>query len=460
VAGAETLVQVAKPNPLGALVSSRAERSALQPERFGGGVSLPQRVASGIPPALEAEREQAGITGAAASPAELADAGSSDQASPKGGRVLVVDLEGRAGEAPESFSTLSAACAAAATGDVIELRYDGRLEEEPLELANLELTIRAVAGFQPIVAFRPSEIDPIGYPRSMFTLIGSRLVLADVVIELDMSRELPSDTWSLVEIGEGEQVTLNNCWLTIRNSADQRAAYHQDVTFFRLKAAPGTSVAIEEETLDAAETAVIRLDRCLVRGEAVFLRIGDLRPVKLALSDSFLITTEQLLVADGGERAPLPLEAIEIELDQFRGVTDRGLCRLNHAEFAPYQLPARVRSVNSAFLLNPTASLIEQAGVTDMEQSAERVDWEGDDNVYLGFTDFWTVRHLDPAIRSETKSFDDWRSYWRLDERGARLDAIDASELPGTDRPAHSLTPDDYPLMDMIPDVEPPADAD
>jgi hypothetical protein len=205
-------------------------------------------------------------------------------------------------------------------------------------------------------------------------------------------------------------------------------------------------VAIEAESLDAAETAVIELDRCLVRGEAVFLRIEDLRPVKLALSDTFLITTEQLLVADGGEWPHLPGEEIRIELSRFTGVTDRGLCRLNHGEFDPYQLPTRVRATNSVFLLSPEASLIEQAGVTDMEQSGERVDWVGDRNVYLGFTNFWTVRHIDPASRAETKGFDDWRNRWLGAERDPRLDAIDPDELPGADRPAHSLTPDDYPL--------------
>ncbi len=454
--GDETPVQVAKPNPLSALVSSRAERSGLRPEGFQGGVSLSERIASGLPPGPATGRDRAEITGAAVPPDGLAEPGSLAEA-PKGSRLLVVDLEG---EAPDAFSTLSAACAAAASGDVIELRYDGPLEEEPLEVANLELTIRAAAGFQPVVAFRPSEIDPLGYPRSMFTLIGSRLALVDVAIELEMSREIPSDTWSLIEIGQGEQVTLNNCRLTIRNSADQRAAYHQDVTFFRLKAAPGTDVAIEEETLDAAEAALVELDRCLVRGEAVFLRVENLQPVKLALSDSFLITTEQLLAADGGERAPLPSEVIEIELDQFTAVTDGGLCRLNHGEFAPYQLPARFKSANSVFLLTPEASLIEQAGVTDMEQSYERVDWEGDHNLYLGFTDFWTVRHLDPAIRAEPKGFDDWRSYWELNEKAPRLSPIDPSELPGPDRPAHSLTPEDYPFVDTIPEAEPGADAD
>ena len=439
-AGAESPAQIAKPNPLGVLVSSGDGQSRLAPEVFDGGVSLSDPIASGLAAGSATERDRAEITGADVTSAESADPGALAEPIPKTGNVLVVDPRAEAGDA---LLSLSAACASAASGDVIELRYDGRLEEEPLEVANLELTIRARAGFQPVVAFRPSESDPIGYPRSMFTLIGSRLTLADLAIELDMAREIPSDTWSLVEIGQGAQVRLDNCRLTIRNSADERAAYHQDVTCFRLKAAPGADVAIEEEALDAA---LIELDGCLVRGEAVFLRIEGLRPVKLALSDTFLITTEQLLVADGGERPPLPSEAIRIELSQFTGVTDRGLCRLEHGEFAPYQLHTHARSTDSLFLLDPEASLIEQAGVTDSEEADERVEWEGEGNVYLGFTRFWTVRHPDPAIRAEVMGFDEWQDFWLGAERDPRLDAIDPDELPAADRPAHSLTPDDYPL--------------
>jgi len=441
-AAPETPIDVARPNPLKGLISSGTSGNGLLPDVFEGGVSPSGQSPSGLSVQSPVASEGGTLSGAAGTATELADAGPVADPAAKRNQVLVVAPEG---EGENRFATLSSACGAAGRGDVIELRYDGRLEEEPLTLANLELTIRAAEGFQPVVGFRPSEIDPLGFPRSMFTLIGSRLTLTGVAIELDMPREAPSDRWSLFEIGQGERVRFEKCLLTVRNAADQRGAYHQDVAFFRLKAAPGSNVVIQDEPLHAVQPVAIELADCVVRGEAVLLRTEDLRPVDLVWRSGLLVTTEQLLVADGGERAPQPSETIRIDLDHLTAVTDSGLCRLDHREFAPHQALVQIHCAKSALLLPPDASLIEQAGVADVEESQKRIVWRGEDNVYYGFANFWTMRPLDPATSSAPKTFDDWQAYWTsASEKSPRLGTVDQGDLPGPDRPAHSLTPADY----------------
>ena len=52
---------------------------------------------------------------------------------------------------------------------MIELRFDGPREEKPIRLANLRVTIRAGEGYRPVIVFRPTEPDPVKYPRSMVT---------------------------------------------------------------------------------------------------------------------------------------------------------------------------------------------------------------------------------------------------------------------------------------------------
>lgn len=442
-----TPAEIVEPNPMDALVARPAGGSGLLPEVFEAGVSLPGQPPSGMSAQPHSEDDGGGLTGGAASPTELASAGPLAQPIPKRNNVLVVDPNG---DGENAFATLGAACSTAGSGDVIELRYTGRLEEEPLTLANLELTIRAGEGFQPIVGFRTSEVDPIGYPRSMLTLIGSRLSLAGVAIEFDIHKDIPTDAWSLFEISPGEQVQLERCWLTIRNASAERSAYHQEVAFFRLKAAPGANVVIQEEPDEAAGRAAILLADSVIRGEAVCLWIEDLQPVHLDWKSGFLATTEQLLVSEGGERAPRPSDAVQIDLGQLTAVVDGGLCRLEHSEFAPYQLPAHIKAAESVFLLAPGASLIEQSGVSDMEESPRRITWIGEHNVYQGFTCFWKIRHLDPAIRSESKAFEEWTAYWTAaNERSPRTGVIEEDKLPGPDRPVHTLTPDDYPQIEV-----------
>jgi len=444
-AAAETPVEVAQPNPLDALVSRRVSPNGLLPEAFEGGVSQGGQAPSGLSVESVAMAGRGGLSAAAGTAVEPAGAGPSAAPVPKRNHVLVVDPTG---EGEGRFATLSAACGAAGDGDVIELRYTGRSEEEPIELANLELTIRAGADCKPVVGFRPSATDPIGCPRSMFTLIGSRLTLVDLAIEFDIPRDAPGDPWSLFEIGQGEKVELKECWLTIRNASDQRGAYHQGVAFFRIKGVPGAKVAVRDEPPDAARHAAVELVDCVVRGEAVCLRVEDLQPVDLIWRNGLLVTTEQLLVADGGEIAPQPGEDIRLGLEHLTAVADDGLCRLNGSEFAPHQLPAFIECANCILLLTPEASLIEQVGVTDIEQSLRRITWIGEGNVYHGFASFWTVRHIDPAIPSKPKTYDDWRSWWGLEnERSPRLGEVPQEKLPPPERPAHSLTPDDYALL-------------
>ncbi len=440
-AEAQAPVRLAAANPLSA-VGSPSGPTGLRPESFAGGLAYPELIASGLSPSAPPGTDWGELNGATPTATELADARPTAERAPSGSRALIVDL---AGESESTFALLSAACDAARPGDVIELRFNGRLEEEPLELANTELTIRGAEGYQPVVAFRPSEIDPIGYPRSMFALIGSRLELANVQIEFDLARELPSDRWALFEMGQGEKLRLANCGLTIRNAADRRAAYHQEVAFFRLQAAPGSELLIDGEPGETTGPVEIELVDSVARGEADLLRVEDLRPVRLDWTNGFLVTPGRLLVAHGGERAPPADDSIEVNLRRVTAVVDAGLCRFHKGEFAPHRLPAIVSCVDSLVLLEPAGSLIDQVGPTAIEPSEGRFSWVGENNVYQGFADFWTVRPLDPAAPAQTWDFDAWRDHWN--ETTSRLGRIDPDELPSPDRPCHALQPTDYPSV-------------
>ena len=58
------------------------------------------------------------------------------------------------------YASLGDACRAAKSGDVIELRYNGRLDEQPIGISNLRLTIRGGRRICAIVGFQPRAGDP------------------------------------------------------------------------------------------------------------------------------------------------------------------------------------------------------------------------------------------------------------------------------------------------------------
>ncbi|HEY4759773.1 MAG TPA: serine/threonine-protein kinase, partial [Thermoguttaceae bacterium] len=258
-------------------------------------VSNSNSFAENPPPVPIARSEQASQTSntdngsAAAEPGK--NAPPAGTAAKHNGLLIVSDVA--AGE--NEFTNLSAACAAARNDDVIELRYNGPREERPIRMANLRATIRPGAGYQPIILFRPNATDPVKYPRSMFSISSGRLTISNLSLEFVIPRDVPADNWSLMEIRSGQTIRLEKCSLTISNASDQLSAYHQDVAFFRVDAAPGADAMISGQNQAAPPLATIELNDTLARGEAIFLRVEDLQPVHLAWENGLLVTTEQLL---------------------------------------------------------------------------------------------------------------------------------------------------------------------
>jgi serine/threonine protein kinase len=344
------------------------------------------------------------------------------------------------------YASLAAACSAAVDGDVIELCFNGRREEKPASLVGRQVTIRAGDGFQPVLVFRPTEADPIRYSRSMITSTGSRLNISDVAIELEVPREIPADSWSLFQISEGQELNLESCSLTIRNASDQQTAYHPEVAFVQVKSALPADVVMGGEVL-ATRRATVGLIDCIARGEAVFLRLDDLQPVSLTWHNGLLVTTEHLLLADGGDRDPLADETIQLDLQHLTAVVRAGMCRMNQTAFAPHPWPLHIHATGNIFVAAAASPLLEQIGVADVAEAMARLTWDGEHNFYEGFTVFWRIRQLGLDAAAQVMTFDDWQAYWRPERESLpSWNLVQWRQLPAISRPTHMHTPADYTL--------------
>jgi serine/threonine-protein kinase len=397
---------------------------------------------SGKTPAAAKNRSQPSVSGGGAT--KPAKAG-----------VLIVGESGteengtdKAGSAENVFSSLAAACAAAHNGDVIELRFNGSREEQPVKITNLRATIRAGEGYRPILVFRPTEINPLKYPRSMFFLSAGRLTLIDVAMELHVPRAIPADSWSMLETCGGQTIRLEHCLLTIRNASDQLKTYHQEVAFLRAKPSSDADTAIDVAP-SATPLATLELTDCVARGEAVFLRVENLQPVSLTWENGLLATTEQLLSADGGATAPKSEETLHVELRHLTAVMRGGLCRLSATPSAPYQQAVQFSCADDVFIMSPGAALVEQDGVVGVERARQRFAWNGNRNFYQDTDVFWTVRNADPQISPDTMTFDGWKTYWGPSrENQPSCSSLSWKQSPEAERPLHAHTPNDYTLTD------------
>jgi len=370
---------------------------------------------------------------------------SPDVVNPRRSGVLIVS------ETPEGeneFSSLEAACAAARNGETIELRFNGPREEQPMKISNLHVTIRSGEGYTPVLVFRPLEINPIKYPRSMFTLTAGRLTMTGVTVELYVPREVPADSWSLLETWGGQTVCLQGCVFTVCNASDQMATYHQEVAFIRAQPAPDASAPIVGVPM-ATPLATIELVDFIARGEAVFLRVEDLQPVHLMWDNGVLATTDQLLAANGGQVASKPDEMLRIELRHVTAAVRGGLCRLTNTPSSPYQLTVQFLCTDNIFLTSPGTPLVEQEGTVSVEKSRQWFVWNGDRNYYPDADLFWAVRNIDPEIPPEMMTYDVWRTYWGPSrENQSSRDPLLWKQSPNVNRPLHTHTPADYTLED------------
>ena len=441
------------------------EGATLHPGAAEGGLSLSDPAAAGLLTVSQPQADRGELTIAAAGSLPpippIAPATGEAAKGPASG-VLIVDASGGR---PNRFATLEAACRAAANNDVIELRFNGPSRERPIALGNVKLTIRAGKGFRPVVTFRPSETDPVQSGRAMLTLTGSQLALVEVLLELVVPRDVPADSWSLFEIRQAEMTRLEKCVLTIRNAAEDQGAYHQDAAFFRVKAAPGADTAGPLESAGAhvpepvpTPPVAISLSDCVVRGEAVVLRVQHARALRLAWVNGLLATSERLLVADGSPQAAGPGETLKIDLQHVTAVVRSGLCRFVRNESAPRQMPAQLSVSSSILVGSPSAPLVEQSGVSAADPYRQRLLWSGDRNFYEGFTVFWNVQFANAETAPETMTFGAWKAHWGPEQEIRPVaNQVQWSQLPAADRPLHTDGPADYALSPSSPAMPNPA---
>jgi len=431
--------------------------TALGPSRLAGGLTMADAApaaAAALPLPETGSLSPTGLVGTAPS---NATASPSEAGPPKRPGLLVVG-EGTTGE--NQYASLRAACAAAKSGDVIELRFDGPREERPVSLAGLNITVRPGKDCRPVLVFRPGTTADPAAARSMVSVVSGHLELNNVAVELHVPRQVPAADWTLFETTGGQSIRLVGCWLTIFNAADgpEPQAYHPDVAFFRASAAPGAAAGISENGSQGTVAAGVALEDCIVRGEAELLRADGLQPVELTWQNGLLAISEALASASGGSTSPPPQDQLRITLSHVTAALRGGMFRAVADRLAPHLLPARIECSNSILLGVPGVPMIEHVGTSTVERAREKLRYAGNRMFYEGFDVFWRIQPQDPAADSALVTFEQWKRYWgaeiraTLDEGGwevlPSLDEVNWRRLPDADRPLHTHAPGDYALDD------------
>ena len=351
---------------------------------------------------------------------------------------------------PQQYASLRAACSAAKNGDIIELRYSGVRDERPIELKNRRLTIRAADNFAPVIRFQPNEPDPLRYARSMINVLGGRVVLENIRLELDVPspRDLPADQWSLIAMQRADAVELQSCVLTVRNY-ERGQAQHPDVAFIHLCAAAGFDAMMADGEAGADEVPSLQLQNCVVRGEAVFLKVSDLQAARVVWENGLLSTSERLLTVLGGQVMGRQNSRLNVSLRHLTASMGQGFCKFDHSIQTPYVLETSIECRDSILRAGTPSPLIDQERVDPADALHKQFGWTGERNFYVGFdrSVFWRITEVTSPSQTRYVNFEQWQDQWGSQgEATPRWEQVTWRLLPPVDRPPQDQTPLDYAL--------------
>lgn len=279
------------------------------------------------------------------------------------------------------FRTLEAALASIQEAKLIELRYNGRTIERPFIVSGRQLTIRAGSGFSPVLAFEPRGADPVLCPRDMIQVSDAILVIEKIALELNVPRDMPSESWTLFRLLTGGRIRLDACSLRIRNASDTFRSYHQDVAFFRI--APEEPRPIPSpEPLRAEREPDIELRNSMACGEAGLIRVSESRPLRIKWQNGLLATTEPALSVGGSGRKPNSGARMYIEWRQVTAVTGNSLVRLTLAPHRPHLAPLDFSGLSACVLSSRQYPLIQITGATEISELRNQLVWTSESNVF------------------------------------------------------------------------------
>jgi serine/threonine protein kinase len=316
----------------------------------------------------------------------------------------------------------------------IELAFTGkRTVTGNLELGSKELVIRAAVGHTPEIVFQPSP-DAASDERRLIRLLlpGSHLSLQGVKLRLDVPSS--RSDWTLLQYPPEANISLDRCVVTVNNgdSPDARNAFQVSVL------EPGLRLTTTLPSVPSPGAANLTIQQSIVRGEATLLRDIDDSPVRLAVSDSFVASSDRLLETWGGHQRPEFGSRVSMVLERSTIAATSGLVLVGARSDRPYHSPVAVEQQSSIVVTSSNAPLVEFRETETSEQPP--ITFTGTNNFYPRTTVFFRHQFRHDGIDEQKDSGFGSLPSW----------ATDLVPFTGTltaappETPAHDHLPVDY----------------
>lgn len=327
----------------------------------------------------------------------------------------------------ESYRTLESACAAAADGSTIELRFNGTLSERSFRIARKNITIRAARGFRPVVEFAPTDLDSTDATVRMISVVGGPLHIINVEFRLLIPDDAAADSYALFGISRDETLQLEQVTASIDNPT------HRPTAMLEIAADPSQMPPdpAKMPVPNARSSAVVDLRNCFVRGEATLARLAVSGRLELNIENSAVALDDLIHVLPAGSPV-VERPLVSISLDHVSALLHGSLLRLTgpvSVDGPTIELQPR----NCIVTASPDTPLVTAEADVPADEVRRMLVWRGQRNFYDRLETYLSI-----AAAEEIYGFEEWRQYWGASlEVGPWSGTLDWS---GTARPAGVLS--------------------
>jgi len=354
-----------------------------------------------------------------------------------------------------AFPTLEAACAAAVDGSIIELRFNGLRQQNPVRIRN-KVTIKAGRGYRPIVEMVPVEVAGYGPETRMITISSGSLDLVDVNLLLSVRDHISTDHWVLFSVQRPDHVRLQGTTITIQNPQRRSAVIAE------ILPAPARNV-MDMEMADSSQPRAsleFEISNSLLRGSCNLFDVKSAEGARFSLKQSLVALEGTLLRTEGTMEVPFEAAQNELRLDHVTAVLNQGLIRMEGGDLPRRLIPVLVSVTNNIFTTTVRAAeatepFIAITGSASAAELQKRLLWSGQKNFYDGFQTFWSTTSLDGIEGTESMDFSEWRSHWGP---GTEVDAhadVVLWQRQWSDKRFYNLVPADFTLDRTAPGNNP-----
>jgi serine/threonine-protein kinase len=354
--------------------------------------------------------------------------------------VVVPGAASPSDQQTDVVGSLADACARAADLGLteVELRFTGPQIQQPLEISNSRLNIRAAPGFHPIIVFQPE----VGMGADeMIHLAGgatAHVGFEGVELRLNLPEDLPANGWALLSISTGQSIDLTECVLTVADGGMNRPSIHDQVAMIAVERRRAGEMTMADPLVAMGQQARINLDRCIARGEASLVCLTDETPLTIRWNQGLLVTSQHLLETGGSATEPQYYDQIVLDLDNVTAFCREGLYYLRRGPGKAYQFHVNAYADQCIFASDMGTALFDMIGPsTPPEQDELQSTGEGN-RFSPADMPFLFIR---PAASHEPQVFKLGRR-WSSETRSQA--GIPWVRPPALDRPLHEAQKSDF----------------